>query len=659
MRIIERGKLNLNHFKFDGKVPGQRAFMNYFHHTSSTTKTLMVVTLILLAAGILSAQSLYIPRSFRPAFSDGTRTADGRPGPKYWQNKSIHNIKMTVTPPDRTIRGEETIKYTNNSPDALKVLVLRLELNQRRPDAMRDRPIGSDELTEGIKVDDMTINGAVTRFDMSDVPGSTYKIIKLARPLASGSTADLTLKWHYELAKKSDREGAIDETTFYLAYFYPRIAVYDAVNGWDTINFPGSHEFYSEFNDYTVEISVPKNFIVWGTGDLTNAAEVLQPAIAERLKKSFSSDETVNISTVDELAAGKVTAQTPSVTWKWTANTVPDVAFGISDHYAWDGASVVVDKATGRRAAAQSAYNKESTSFTGQVQNIRSALDFGSNDYPGFPYPYSKMTVVRGFADMEYPMMANDSDFQNPAFNRFVAAHEIFHTWFPFLMGINERRFAFMDEGWATAFEYLYNSKDLGVPTADRLFIGFRVMPWVGNDGPDADIPIILPEDSLIGEGYSNNKYGRAALGYLAYRELVGDAAFKKCLKEFISRWQNKHPVPWDMFNAFNDISGKNNDWFFNAWFFTQGYIDLQVANVTGNEIMVKNVGGFPVPFNANVTYSDGSKETLHQTPAFWEKNISQAIIRTAVGKTLTSVDLNGGIFVDFNDKDNNWQAGK
>ena len=194
-----------------------------------------------------------------------------------------------------------------------------------------------------------------------------------------------------------------------------------------------------------------------------------------------------------------------------------------------------------------------------------------------------------------------------------------------------------------------------------KKFQEFRVNSWITSLNPDADIPIITPGDAMVGTGFSNNEYGRAALGYLALKELLGDAEFKRALHEFISRWNGKHPVPWDMFNSFNDATGKNLNWFFNSWFFSNGYIDHALAGVNqtgaGAEVTIRNIGGFPAPVDLIVTYEDGSTETLHQTPAIWQPNLKEARVNVKSQKRIKSLALNGGIWMDASLADNKWES--
>jgi Peptidase family M1 domain len=604
------------------------------------------------------ASSLYMPRAVQQAYRKGTRSPDGRPGAAYWQNRGRYNIAITALPPDRSIRGSEQITYFNNSPDTIRNPVIKLLLNIHKPGAPRGGGASSDYLTSGVHIDSLVVNGQVTPW-----PGVenawTWQRIRLAAPLLPHDSLHLALKWHYNISKESGREGMIDSTTWFLAYFYPRVAVFDDYNGWDTMNFTDVQEFYSDFNDYDVAITVPPNYVVWGTGTLLNPSEVLQPVPLQRFTQSFSSDQTINVASRAEMAAKAVTRQSPTNTWRFRATNIPDMTFNLSNHYVWDAASVVVDDATHRRASVQAAYNYTAADFHHMVQFGRHALDWLSHNWPGVPYPYEKTTVVEGFAGMEYPMMVNDESYPDTIFSRFVVEHEIAHTYFPFYMGINESRYAMMDEGWATTFEYLIGSADIGKQQASGAFEQFRVNGWAGNPSPLEDLPIITPADGLSANAYGDNAYGKAALGYLALKDMLGDAAFGKALHSFMDRWHGKHPIPWDFFNTVNDVTARNLNWFWNGWYFSNSYIDFAVRSVekTGNgyTVGIDNIGGMPAPVDLETHYADGSSEVIHETAAIWEANPRRATVAISTNKSLQSLVLNGGIWVDADSTNNRW----
>lgn len=622
---------------------------------------------ICLITSVTAAQSaatsdLYQPRSIKATYRQGTRSPDGRPGPKYWQNRASYRMTVTALPPDRTVHGTEQITYYNNSPDSLPSLIVRLFLNIHKPGAARAGIASADYLTDGVHIDKFAINGEDQPFANNDGMGTVIRI-GLANALMPHDSVRLDVDWHYEISKEAGREGMLDPSSYYLAYFYPRVAVYDDYNGWDMMPFLDGQEFYSDFNDYDVTIRVPAQYTVWGTGTLTNASDVLQPAALQRFNMSFTADTVIHVATAADLKNRTLLKGTGFNSWHFTAKNVPDMTFALSNHYVWDASSVVVDSATGRRASVQSAFTDDAADFHHMVSFGRHALAWFSSNWPGVPYPYEKTTIVLGSADMEYPMMVNDGSNADTTFSKFVAEHEIAHTWFPFYMGINESRYAFMDEGWATALEYLIGTADMGKERADQFFKQFRVNGWIHDPSPLEDLPIVTPDDGLTSAAWANNAYGKAGLGYLALKDLIGDELFRSSLHEFMGRWNGKHPTPWDYFYSINDATKRNLNWFWNAWFFSTGYIDLGVTGVKkaagGYDVSLENVGGFPAPVDLKVTYSDGSAETLHQTPGLWERDLKRATVRVVTKKTVTAVELDGGIFMDADAANNRWRAAK
>ena len=607
----------------------------------------------------MNAQSLYMSRDVKQAYKNGTRAMDGKPGKNYWQNHGRYTITITAMPPDRTVKGVETIVYVNNSPDTLRIPSIKLLLNIHKPGAPREYGANPDYLTPGVHIDECKVNGETIQ-TRSDPFVFTNLSVKLPKPLLPHDSVQFSFDWHYEISLQSGREGMIDSTTYFLAYFYPRVAVYDDYNGWDRMPFMDGHEFYSDFNDYDVTVNVPKNYLVVGTGTLQHPENLLQSAFLKRYRESFTSDQTVQIVTKQDWQAKNVTTQNAVNSWRFTSTDVPDVAFGISDHFDWDGCSAIVDDAARRRAGAFAVYNDTAADYHHVAQYARHSLDWLSHHWPGIPYPYEKTTVFQGYAGMEYPMMANDESYEDTTFSRFVAEHEIAHTYMPFYMGINETRYGFMDEGWATTFEILIGRDDLGVENADEVYKQFRVSGWINDPAPGEDVPIVGPGDNRIGEALGNNEYGKASLGYLAMKDLLGDDLFKKCLHEYMNRWHGKHPLPWDFFFTFNDVTKKNLNWFWSNWFFSHNYIDLAVKSTTrsGNDysVAIENIGGMPAPVNIIAKYSDGTKESFHQTPSIWQNNQQQAIVKISTKKKVESITLDGGIFMDADKTNNTWK---
>lgn len=613
----------------------------------------LLSALLLVSAFTATAQTLYMPRDVKKAYASGTRSMDGQPGSRYWQNHARYHISMSVMPPGRTVRGAEDIVYVNNSPDTLRNLLFKVILNIHKPGAVRNSSASQDYLNEGVIIDSLIINGKASR-GMNNPMYFTNIPVRLQEPLNAHDSVHIRVKWHYEISLKSNREGMIDSTTYFLAYFYPRVAVYDDYAGWDFMAFNEDLEFYNDFNDYIVSIQAPANYIVWGTGTFHNPDEVLQPSYAEKYKRSLTSDELVHVADREDIAAKRVTRQGMN-TWHFSASNIPDVAFAVSDHFVWDASSVIADPSTGRRASVQAAYNDTAADFHHMVSFGKHAINWFSDpaNWPGIPYPYEKSTIVQGYAGMEYPMMVNDETYDDTAFSKFVAAHEIAHTYMPFYMGINETRYGFMDEGWATTFEFLINEQDMGRSKAEDFYKQFRVMGWVYDNAADEDLPIITPGPNLNGGGLGNNEYGKPSLGYLAVKDMLGDALFKKALHAYMDRWHGKHPIPWDFFHTMNDASGTDLNWFWNNWFFSYYYIDLAIREVKGSEVIIDNIGGMAAPFDLQVTYSDGSTETIHYTSLIWKENQKEARIK--LKKKPRSLHIQGGIFMDANEANNSW----
>ncbi|MBJ2125237.1 M1 family metallopeptidase [Flavobacterium sp. IB48] len=599
------------------------------------------------------AQELYMPRNMKKAYENGTRSKDGKPGANYWQNRGKYNMEISVDPKTRLVSGTESIIYENNSKDTLRNLVIRFVNNLHKPSSPRGGEVSNDFLSDGLTITSLKIENEVYKEDAKN--WGTVGNVKLQKPILPNSKTIINIQWNYPLSKESGREGQIDETTFFVAYSYPRVSVFDDYNGWDRLAHTDRQEFYNDFNDYIFSVKAPKNYVVYATGDLLNPDEVLQPEFASRLKKSYTTDEILHIANEQEMKSGVVTKQYDWNIWKFEAKNISDVCFGLSDHYLWDASSVVVDKKTNRRASIQAAYNVKGTDFVNSVKNNQYALDWFSNNWPGVPYPFSKMTAFQGFADMEYPMMCNDSQMDDPVFAQLVQDHEVAHTYFPFYMGINETRYAFMDEGWATTFEYLIGIAEHGKEAADKFYQDFRVKSYIKDRSAEQDQPIITMSTQVSGAGYGNNSYGKASLSYLALKDMLGDDMFKKALHFYMDTWNGKHPIPWDYFNSFNTATGKNLNWFFNNWFFTNNYLDIAVKGLSADKktITVENIGGFAIPFDVVITYADKSKAIVHQTPAIWEKNEKIAKIVLKSTKKIEKIELDGGIFMDATPENN------
>ena len=615
-------------------------------------KVPFLTALLIIMYGTVAAQQLYMPRNVQKAIAKGTRTTTGVPGAKYWQNRGNYDISATVNVTQKTVSGKEKIVYANNSPDTLRAVFIRFVNNIHKPEAPRAGLVSKDFLTTGLRILSFMADG--TGYTINSDNWGTVNMVKLQTPVAPGAQATFDIEWDYPLSKLSGREGQIDPNTFFCAYFYPRISVYDDYNGWDRLPHTDGGEFYNDFNDYTVSVKVPTNYIVWATGTLENAKEVLQPGAFKRFRESLTGNRIVHVATTKDIEQGAVTSSGEWNEWKFSAKHIPDFTFATSNHFVWDASSLALGD---KRVSVQAAYKDTAADFRSAVEWGKSAIGWFSDNWPGVTYPYSTMTAVQGFADMEYPMMVNDATTPDPGFSRLVLDHEIAHTYFPFYMGINETRYAYMDEGWATTFEYLIGIAENGKAAADEAYKNFRVKGWINNPAAENDQPLITMSSQLSGAGYGNNSYVKASLSYLALKDFLGDGTFKKALLGYVNTWNGKHPTPWDYFYAFNTATGQDLTWFWKNWFFSNNYIDLKITDVQyGNNnttITLENVGGFAVPFDVQVQPENGKEKKYHYTPDIWKKEDKKVTFTVPSSGKIKRVTIDGGIFMDATPDDN------
>ncbi|MCB0586524.1 MAG: hypothetical protein KDD06_14535, partial [Phaeodactylibacter sp.] len=407
--------------------------------------------------------------------------------------------------------------------------------------------------------------------------------------------------WNYQLqtSRREHREGMVDESSLFAAYWYPRIAVFDDISGWDRIPHNIQTEFYGDFNDYDVTIRVPKGFAVWATGELANMEEVLSPLALERFLHSMESDTVVHIITPETLANGQALQDRQELAWHFTARNVTDFAFGISDHFLWDAASIAVGP-TGRRVSVQAAYQPETRDFHEVAEIARACIGYFSIQMPAIPYPYPTMTIFNGYGQMEYPMMVNDMEMETMDDTKALTAHEIAHTYFPFLTGINETTDAWMDEGWATLLEFFACTELYTLEEPElAIYPGYYLHGYMGIKGAEVDVPMLTPSNQLLSPAYQLNSYGKPASAYLSLYYLLGREEFLKCVKEYVENWEGKHPQPYDFFFTISECSGEGLDWFWKRWFMEFHTMDLGLAGYRMADgalfVTVRNDGGMPL----------------------------------------------------------------
>ena len=598
---------------------------------------------VLLTSAVFSQQNnLYIPRNIEDAYLFNTRSYDGKPGKNYWINSADYKISVEIISSQRKIVGQEKITYHNNSPDKLDFIVMRIYQDFYKKGNTRDWEIDSLSLTNGVEISYLTVNG--DEYSIGNSIGQyerrgTNLTIKLKELLESNSSLEIKVKWSFLIPVYSKlRMGLYDSTSSFISFWYPQVAVYDDIDGWDLFDYKGTVEMYNDFNNFDVDVTVPANFIVWATGLLQNPEEVLEEKYLYRLRTAKESNEITNIVDANDLVSRKITKQKDKNTWKYKAEKVPDFAMAISDHYLWDATSLEVEK--GRRVLVYAAYNSSSKDFYEVTSIAKKVINYLSNELPGVPYPYPAMTIFNGHGGMEYPMMVNDGSTQTRARTVGLTAHEITHTYFPFCTGTNERKYAWMDEGWAVVIPYDFQLKEAPEQDPRR-----RNINEIKNfSGQEMEMPPMVPSVFLTGMTYRAAAYSRSGLAYDYLKDLLGDNIFKKALKEYINRWTGKHPGPYDFFFTFNDVVGEDLSWYWKPWFFEPGYADLAVDKVftyeDSYELFLKKVGNLPIPVKVNITYTDGTTSIIYKTAEVWKDGKTEYIMKLDRKKNIKQITL-------------------
>jgi hypothetical protein len=561
------------------------------------------------------------------------RSSDGTPGPDYWQNRADYTIRATLDPATHSISGTAQIHYTNNSPDVLDVLWLQLEQNSYKPDSRQNLSEGAvpGGFTQGMILDSVSVSSGGQAAPVTPLVSDTRAQIRLPVPLAPHSQAILDIRYHYTVPKEpwGGRTGWMDSPhgpIYSVAQWYPRMAVYDDLRGWDTLPFL-EQEFYLEYGDFDYSVTVPPNWIVQGSGELANPDEALTPLERSRLAQARQSDKTVMIHRWDE-AAGPATGIR---TWRFIIHNSRDAAFGASPAFNWDAARIRMPG--GKAALAESIYPPEAKAWDRSTEYLKDAVEHFSAKWYPFPWPVA-LNVAGPAAGMEYPAMAFDDINATPKDLFAVTAHEIGHSWFPMTVGFNERRNAWMDEGFNTFID-VYESDDFNhgefAPKRDSEYA-----PGGGNPVDeilpilaDANAPPIMSRADTILEKYRHPvTYFKTALGLVLLREqILGPERFDPAFRRFVAAWAFKHPAPADFFRAMDSEAGEDLSYFWRGWFENNWQLDLAVTGIKpfpkdsafkGSLVTVASLDKLVMPVTLRVTFANGSKRDIRLPAETW-----------------------------------------
>ncbi len=629
----------------------------------------------------LIKQSKYDPHAlFSPLFytSGGTisRAATGEPNAGYWQNKADYVINASLNDETNQISGSVTITYRNNSPHALPFLWLQLDQNLFNKDSRGQArmPLGTrsrygdakSDFSGGYKISSVRLLNENT--DANYIITDTRMQIRLPKAMkAGGDVARIRIDFSFTLPEYgADRCGILktkNGNIFAVAQWYPRMCVFDEVQGWNTDPYLGPSEFYLEYGDFDVTITTPASHIVVCSGELLNEAEVLTPAQLSRMTQAKKSDKTVMIRTAGEVTDPASRPKSKTLSWHYKISNARDVAWASSKSFIWDAAKMNLP--SGKTSLAMSVYPVESDGAKGwgrATEYTKGSIENYSKRWFEYPYPCA-VNVASNIGGMEYPgiVFCGSNATQADLFG--VTDHEFGHTWFPMIVGSNERKYGWMDEGFNTFINSLAdddfnNGEYKEAPTNME-----GVVPFLF--GPSSEA-IMLTPDAMKERNIGVALYFKPGLGLaLLRKEILGPDRFDYAFREYIKRWAYKHPTPWDFFRTMDNVAGEDLHWFWKAWFLENYKFDQAIASVTyenndaknGAIVSIVNMEQGALPIYISYETKSGVKGTIKLPVEVWN-NTNNWKVKLPTTEELQRVTLDEEkVFPDMNYGNNSWKS--
>lgn len=615
--------------------------------------------------------------AFSPLFLTGQansyHSATGKPGPNYWQNRVDYNIEATLDTTRQMISGNMTITYKNNSPYDVNFLWLQLDQNTFRKDSRGTAvsPVGGgrntvDTFTEGYNLKNVSIDLNGDKTQANYLVNDTRMQVRLPKPLQEGEAMKISINYSFEIPPYGkDRMGRVETkngTIYTLAQWYPRMSVFDEVEGWNTLPYQGAGEFYLEYGDFDYKITVPEDMLVVGSGELDNPKDVLSDKQRDRLNEARESDETVMIRTQKEVQNMEVDEGDDMKTWHFTMKQARDISWAASKAFIWDAAQI--DLPSGKKALAQSVYPVESagdSAWGRSTEYVKGAIESYSKRLTEYSYPVAT-NVAGNEGGMEYPGIVFCNYQSKGAGLWGVTNHEFGHNWFPMVVGSNERKFAWMDEGFNTfindlASKDFNNGEFYNEPNArQRAQILFN-----DNLDPVFTMPDVIHNQQNLGiEAY----YKPATALHVLRQEVLGEKRFDYALRTYINRWSFKHPQPWDFFNTMNDAAGEDLTWFWKGWFMNNWKLDQAVKSVkyvdgdpeNGSIITITNNKKMPMPVTVAVEEANGGSGTKKLPVEIWQSGSEWSFQYPSTSKVRSvKIDPEQNL-PDMNPANNNWE---
>ena len=600
---------------------------------------------------ISNSQQLYFPNNIEKAIKEKTRSLEGKPGINYWQNKSNYEISAKLDTKTSTLYGSENISYYNNSPDTLTYITFHIFQNIYKKGVCRLNEVSNKDLTNGIEIKQIYLNGKIVEENHLK-PQGTQLYLKLKNKFKPGEKIDISIDWSFKIPANSDiRMGKYNNHAYFMGQWFPKIAVYDDIDGWDKHAHTGMAEFYGEYSNYKVSIEVPQDYIVQATGEMINEQDILKKETLEKLNKAKNSDKPVIIVTAEDYKKG-ITKQ-GNQTWTFEANNVPDFGFCCSKYYIWEGA-YCKPKGSQKKIFVDAIYNPKSEDFKEVVDFSVQTIKYLSEILPGIPYPYSHMTTFNGSGGMEYPMITNNGSEKTRRKTVYVTTHEITHTYFPFMAGISETKYGWFDEGFTVVIPEELQDKIEPSENQAKKQTNYFEKYLAGSENE----PVLMtPTYYLDRNIYFGLNYGKSETAIRMLKYYLGDAKFQSLLKEFLLTWKSKHPTPYDFFLFSNSYLKENLNWFWKRWFFEYAKPDLAISNIKNNNndynIEIHNIGGLQLPIELTFEFTDGTKDTKSVNMGIWKNGSSKVEIPYTSPKTIKYIYLGNDFIPDKNKEDN------
>lgn len=621
-----------------------------------------VFTCCTLAQGVIRPYPYLEGPEWQRAVEKGARSDTGTPGEKHWANRADYDIEATLDPSTAEVRGHVRMTYFNHSPDRLRTLMIHLRQNLHKEGVQRNVDV---ELTGGMLVENIKVNGEELRRTRRRITGTTLRL-RLPTALSSGEQVTVEMDFSFRVPKagRAPRMGHEDHHVYFLGYWYPQFAVYDDVRGWVADPYKGKGEFYMGYGNYKIAITAPHGWIVRSTGELQNPKKVLPQKIRSRLKKAASSKDVVNIVTKKEMGhPGKATLKSKSgeLTWRFAAENVRDAAVSISDRYLWDATHATFKDLKGKKQTAMvhAVYEASARGWDKGAEYCRHTLEFMSNRT--YPYPWPHMTACEGIVGggMEFPMMTDVGTTGSSRGVQGTIAHETIHMWFPMICGSNEKNYSFMDEGLTTFFTSLVGADYFKRPDPTSGQVrGYARFARQGREVASMRHTDTFPPAS---RAYGFAAYQKPSAVMHQLKGMLGEEKFHEALSTYARNWAYDHPYPYDLFNTFSEVAGRDLSWYFRTWCFETFTLDMGVTVKATDEgksnIAITAHGTAVGDIPVLVDLEGGGTKRFVVKAEEWLKNQGNKTVHIPMkGKRIQRVVLDPDqITLDVNSKNNTW----